>query len=381
MLTYPIAFVPIVSNLTLSGSFLLSDLVLLAVITRLLFINKFSKPKFLSNLFFFFLFIIFSFLNLIYYDNLESFKSTFRFMFGILVFIILYQSFSFNDKQKYLINSYLVSCIFFSGAVIIQIMFFYGFNLNINLDLGLPQREANAAGMYDPFLSDLYRTGGFFKEPSWFASYVGPSLWLLYLERRFASLFTVVLGLLLSTSSLGILIIAIVLFFLIFEGRNKYLILIFPVTIFVLYKTLPEIFIRALFVLETGGSLEIRVLDSLSLYFSPEQFSFFGSDTRIHYYRGEYQFFASSIVFSYLYFGIFGLIYFLRLFYFKSSLAVTFVLLSIVSIDGLHGRIEFWISLASVTLYFSRFDGRSFRQGFKTPGQTLLRRRGVESGI
>ena len=109
-----------------------------------------------------------------------------------------------------------------------------------------------------------------------------------------------------------------------------------------LYLEYEFLFERLLFTLETGGSGQIRVIEPFSKFF--ENFSFLGVNT--DFIRGGADgFFVNSFLYIYFSFGLIGLILFLPLIISRQIkyMFISFSLLFTIIIEGLTGRIDFWI--------------------------------------
>jgi hypothetical protein len=225
--------------------------------------------------------------------------------------------------------------------------------LNITFDFGYYSLEENVTSIYNPVDTFLYRTGGVFKEPSWFALFVAPVLDIAYKQKHYRVFFICVLGLILSTSGLAFLLIA--LFLLLKIKRLKFL-LVSLISIALIYFIFPDIFGR----ISEGGSLQIRVLDPFKEMIDINNLSFIGVNMSRVYFNNTGGF-INTFVFMYLSFGIIGLLLILQLFKFIFSLYTSIALLLIIMIEGCYGRIDFWIALAVCSIANSYFGEKTKR--------------------
>jgi len=119
------------------------------------------------------------------------------------------------------------------------------------------------------------------------------------------------------------------------------------------YLGYPYLFERLVFVFETGGSAGIRVLEPLKHV--AENITLLGTDTSFMKSDGNV-FFVNTFLYAFFSFGVIGLLLFISLisslkfkyFYYTAGLMLAVV------IEGLTGRVDFWMLLVLVLLIKSR---------------------------
>ena len=344
-----IFFLVIFSNFGI-GSFLLSDIIYFVV--SLVAILQTSKIKKSNKVYGYIVyFALLTILGYFRFQHPRALLSCFRFVFGLSVCSILFSSYNNEKYRSLIVEAYCNACVFFSIFLLIQFFSYYVLHFNIDFSFGDYAREENAAGGYNPLDSLFYRTGGFFKEPSWYAAYVAPSLFVLTDKKEFKKLILCTCGLLASTSGLGFAVLAIYLLWLTFSSNKKYGVILLLVFI-AAYYFLPFLFVKI------GAGI---VGDESSFYPRVQEpfeellklpFSFFGLDPKMHYdSSGKVLFFLNTFMFVNFYFGILGLLLFVKYLYCNKFIFLTVALLSIIIIEGLYGRIEFWMMLLACKLY------------------------------
>jgi hypothetical protein len=350
----------------LNGKFLLADVIYFAIVIYIIYksYNKGTRLEHYAIYIVPILFLCFSVINLMRFENQEAFFSQIRYIFNYYVFSAVVFYFLIYEKRKEsFIYTYECICCFFSLFVIVQFFSYYILGVNIPFDFGSYSLEENVASIYNPLDAFLYRTGGFFKEPSWFALFVAPVLDIAYKQKHHKIFQICILGLILSTSSLAILLIAV--FFLLRLKQLKFLIL-FLLCISAICLIFPDIFERLL----QGGSLQIRVLEPFDFFFKANSSSFIGIDVgRFYFFNGEI--FLNTFVFTYLAFGTIGLLFFLFFFKLEFSLYTSIAMLAIVMIEGCYGRIDFWMALAACfvsNLFFMEKASNAYVQPSKLKG-------------
>jgi hypothetical protein len=89
------------------------------------------------------------------------------FYFSLVFFVISLQKIYF-EKFFYV---YIYCCIFFSVSLILQRAVYQLLGFSIPLQLPLPYYEADTLEI----VNDIYRSGGWFREPSYFAIFIVPA--------------------------------------------------------------------------------------------------------------------------------------------------------------------------------------------------------------
>lgn len=344
----------IFSNLGV-GNFLLSDIIYGAI--AFWTVIKFKKTPYKGLVLAFFLIV--TIVNYISYGNSRALLSTIRFDYGLIICAILFSNFDNDNYRNRLINGYCYACVFFSAFVIIQFVSYYVLKINIDFSFGDYAREENAAGAYDVLSDMFYRTGGMFKEPSWYAAYVSPVSFILTKQKRFKELFICLVGLLASTSGLGFAILAIYVSWLalLYDKKMGITVALF---VFLVYQYLPFIFNK----MSTGAlgeesSLGIRVMEPFTVL-SNLDFSFIGLNPIFHYDNsGHVMFFLNTFMFVYFYYGILGSFLFLNYIKMKNIRILFIAIVAITLIEGIYGRIEFWMMLLACLLYNSSLSNRN----------------------
>lgn len=287
------------------------------------------------------------------YGNIRGLASSLRFVMGISICSIFYFSYNNRKYREKLINGYCYACVFFSLFVIIQFLSYYCLKFNIDFSYGEYGVEENAAGYYDPLSSLFYRTGGMFKEPSWYGAFVSPVCFLFARMKRYKELLICVCGLLMSTSGLAFAVLGVFLVWLVLSS-NKLLGIVMIIIAMSAYIFLPFIFDR----MSEGetGSMDARILTPLEVVLSNE-ISVFGLNPDIHYDNlGSSKFFANTITFIYIYFGCVGVYVFYKYIRIKKIYFLTIAIVSITVIEGLYGRIDFWMMVLAAKLFSQYLD-------------------------
>ena len=353
---YTLLFILVISSNIIAGNFVLADYLYLffCVVAFSRTYNLKRNPKvFLYVLYF----VLCALLVYSLYSNFRGLMSSCRFILGILFCSILFYSYNNVLYREKIVKGYGYACVFLSIFVIIQFISYYVLHINIDLSFGdyaaSADTHANAAGFYDPLKDLFYRTGGLFNEPSWFAAYVSPSCFILTRNKSYKEAFVVIVGLLMSTSGLGFVVLAIYLSWLILQ-YNKTIGIVVALLFLTAYIGLPFIFERASQGVD-GGSFEARITIPFTKILQIPELSIFGINPAYHYDRfGEPLFFANTLTFIYIYFGIIGLFVFFKYVYFKRFFALTIAILAIISIEGLYGRIDFWMMVLACKIYSSQ---------------------------
>lgn len=346
----------IFENFKLGQNVALSD-VLYAIFGFLFFLKLFkfrTNNRALSLFLYPLLFFIIAFIDFQSFNASKMFMSQLRFCFNCVIFATIASFFvnsSLRTREK-LISSYVYICTIASAFIIVQFLSFYLLRFNLAFDFGSYQGGLNHASLEVPSLGALYRTGGFFKEPSWYALFVGPVLDIAYKRGQIKELVVCVVGMVFSTSSMAFLFL---MFFVYFDlkSNRKYLIL-FIVAAISLYFVFPMAFTRLLGALtfEEGAdnSNNGRVILPFTLIWEYGNFPLLGLNISTLYDMQE-TLFLNTFLFVLTSFGIVGLCLFLKMIYQKDSPLLTFILISTVIIEGCYGRIDFWMALLATTIF------------------------------
>lgn len=344
----------IFNNFHLGGSILLTDIlysILVLLIFTILFAKKLTLDNFSKLLIIFIVYLLSTIaFNYIFYKNTAGLLSQYRFLWGSVVLLFLYVY--FKDRETiHLKRNYINLILFSSVFIILQNVSFHLLKFHFMFTFGDFDLIKNSSFYADPSnpLHLYIRSGGLFREPSWFAIFAMPSIYFLYKSKDIKKLIIIVGGLVLSTSSLGYLFLIFLLTYIVLLTKSPKIkiytfLLVFSLFIgaYVVYTQNEFIFERLFFVLETGGSIEPRLLEPIRHLIA--NLSFFGVDTTFIKSDDERLFIATLlyVIFS---FGFIGLLLFfplivslkLRYIYFSMSLFL------IVLIEGLSGRIDFWV--------------------------------------
>ena len=360
---YLSVFLVIFNNFQLGPVFLLTDVLYTALGIYFLFqLKSFRISTFYKPLLFLSLFITIILVNYVLFQNISSVFSQIRFLWGMVIFWILYLFFDQKQSKKELLfKAYLVFCVYCSGFVIFQIFAFYILQTNIYITFGEFDDLRNSM---EGAISGLQsaRVGGFFREPSWYAIFVGPSLYILNELKNYRGLVIVGFGLLLSSSTYAILIVSVFLLSSVFfstYAKSKVnalvTLLLIPPIIYVILSYAPFLFDRLFFIVENqgGGSYLTRILNPFSYFY--ENISFFGVD--VSFLKGDdFVFFVNTFLYVFYSFGIIGTLAFLSLIISHriKYIFLSFSLMLAISIEGMAGRIDFWIVLL---IYQSIYNG------------------------
>lgn len=347
----------IFNNFRIAGSLLLTDILFTVIAVFMLVESKKTKIKSQAKYIFVYIWItlVIIILNYFYYSNKISALSQLRFLWGgIITFVFIF--YYTEKKSKEFLKQYLSFIVIASIFIISQNVTFHLFNYHFFLSFGDYDLLRFSTDGAVPGVHSYIRSGGLFREPSWYAIFAMPSIFMFHKLREKLNLFLVLLGIVISTSSLGYLFILLFIGVLVVLSKSLklkiYTVLIAIVSFVLLYLVYFEyafLFDRLIFVLETGGSASIRVLDPLEHLSS--NITLFGTDTSFMKSKDEV-FFVNTFLYIFFSFGLFGLILFipliisLRLKYIYYSIGL---LLTIV-IEGLAGRVDFWVLIVIILL-------------------------------
>lgn len=340
----------IFNNFHLGASILLTDIIYGILIILIL---PSLKIRFnLLNSFFFLLLSVYLLLitvNFVIYQEIHSLLSQCRFIFGLIALFVLYLYFNNRDLyylKKYYINFVIIASLF----IIIQNFTFHVLGFHFQLSFGkFNLMEISFDGAI-PGIHSYIRSGGLFREPSWYVVFLIPGLYLTFKERNFISFFILCLGIIFSTSSLGYLYIFLfILIVVLLSNNNKLKLGFLIVSLFIfsgfylIYLYYEVLFERLIFTLQTGGSLEVRVIEPFKLFFN--KFSLLGANTS--FIGNGNELFVNSFLYIFFSFGILGIFLFLPLIisFRQKYLFISICLLLTIIIEGLIGRMDFWIVL------------------------------------
>ena len=296
-------------------------------------------------------------LNYFTYENDVSLLSQLRFLAGVAVTSLLYMY--FKDKDFSLIKRHYLGLVLVSSFfIILQNLSFHLFQYHFFFSFGDFDLIRNSTSSADPSspLHMSIRSGGLFREPSWFAIFSIPAIYFLYESRRLKEFLVLATGLVLSTSSIAYFFLFSIFVHITFFSRGArtkfYACAIVSIAaIFILYWHNAPIFERLLFFLSTGGSIEPRLLTPLNYFL--QNLSLSGVDTTfIKSSDGERLFFG-TLLYIFFSFGLLGLLSFLSLIIPMQINAFYFVVcfLAAFLIEGMSGRIDFWILILIFILW------------------------------
>lgn len=165
-----------------------------------------------------------------------------------------------------------LSIVYFSAvALLLQVLIYHAFKLIISLQLPLGTYEVDTVLVIDPSIQG-FRTGGIFKEPSYFALYALPAVMYLASTGRLLPYILVALALILSTSSLGIMLVG-VSGFLWFQNSHQFKLIKWPAISFLFVVVVAMLYIfkdvdwigRFVNIFVTGGTLNDRFVPLLKV--------------------------------------------------------------------------------------------------------------------
>lgn len=354
LIPFLLVFSVIFNNFCIYGSFLLTDLIYTALGFVMLYRQKNLKLDQYTGYLLFFIFTISSLIliNFLWFDNTSGLFSQLRFIWGAAIAFIVSIYLQQSKSVDYFIHFYLVFIVCCSLFIIIQNFLFQFFNINIFLSFGEFSLIKNSTEGAQLGINNTIRSGGFFREPSWYAVYAMPALPILHTNKNNLFLLVTVLGILASTSSLGyafLLLFILTRLVSLNNFKDKLFIILQLVLIlfalWLLYLKYDFLFERLIFTLDTGGSASTRIFEPLK--YLGDNISLFGSDTR--FIKSEENIlFVNTLLYIIFSFGIFGLFTFFPLvFSVKLKHAYYSIgLLTCIAVEGLSGRIEFWILIA-----------------------------------
>ena len=350
---YSSIFFVVLNNFKISSSFLMTDILYTFLAFYFLYkLKKFQVTVLFKPLFYLSFFIFVSIINYIFYENSTSLLSQFRFIWGLLIFWVFYIYFHQSlIRQETLFKAYLFFCTYCSIFILLQNILFHVFKVNVFITFGEFDLIRNSMDGATSGLDSMVRSGGFFREPSWYAIFMMPAIYMLFELKDYRRLIILILGILLCTSVTGFVYLCTFLFSIaILSSSIKLklysilLIILMPIILYWAFLTLPFIFERLIYVFENGGggSAETRIFEPFKHFY--DNISFFGVDVTFLKDNGNV-FFVNTFLYVFFSFGMVGTMVFLKL---LISFKLRFIFLSIsllfaVVIEGLAGRIDFWI--------------------------------------
>lgn len=158
---------------------------------------------------------------------------------------------------------YINCSLFFSISIIVQWLIYQFLNVSVPLQLPIPHYELDTLLAID----HVFRSGGWFKEPSYFAIFLAPAFFYLLNSRAYIKYSLVVIAGVVSTSSLAVFLILASIAYFFLKAREKRVSTLFLALVFVIFLCSAVIFggewiliSRVVEVFVTGGTLNERLL-------------------------------------------------------------------------------------------------------------------------
>jgi len=268
---------PVLSNYVFFGPISIGDAIVILLIPILLI--RFNRAHSnIANLLVAFIIIIIS-----HYTLQNSFDVGFlRISFYLIIFLLVISTTDSKFDPNEFFRIYVGFCSFFSISLILQWVFYIFTGVAFSLQLPIPYYEPDTLDV----ISHVFRSGGWFREPSYLAIFLFPAILVLLEKKRYFSYFLLVVAGILSTSSL--IAFAIILSALRFVVIKKsYTLILFtfisvPALLILLWPMFDEwIFVsRLVNIFIYGGTLIDRVLPileviQLSTSLGPSQSAFY----------------------------------------------------------------------------------------------------------
>ena len=192
-----IVLAPVLSNYVLLGPISIGDFLCVAAVVPLV---KYFRVDLLSiGVGFAAISTILIGLSVLFRD--EMILGFFRMAFYYLLFFFLISLREVSFKK---FNDIYIACaIIFSVSLIIQWTAYSFSSVSISLQLPIPYYELDTLEVVD----HIFRSGGWFKEPSYFAIFVAPALFYLANAKAYVRYFLVAFAGIVSTSSLAVFVI------------------------------------------------------------------------------------------------------------------------------------------------------------------------------
>ncbi|MCT8876898.1 hypothetical protein [Shewanella xiamenensis] len=267
---YCILLMPVFSNYVFIGEFSFGDVLFFLSIPWLVLNFRYNS----LNSFQILLCFCLLFISLIVFSLEESdnyFGKVLRAAFYYTSFFII------AGQRKYdyslFFRHYVLFSLTCSFAIIVQWCLYHILGLSVPFQLPIAAYEPDTLTQ----LTHVYRSGGFFKEPSYFAIFVTPIIFYFALERRyFYFVFLCVAGIM-STSTLFLFIILLSVFF--FPRRDSFFIIVtLFLCLFIMLLYYDGLFDNSIFLVRfisiftDGGTLNDRFLPVMNLISSSDLF-------------------------------------------------------------------------------------------------------------
>lgn len=313
---------PVLSNYVFYGAISIGDLLFFSITPWLIVRIRFNKlVSLIQVLLVVFLFAISFFI--ISNTSKEVYYGFYRSCFFLFSVIII----SCLDINKLCGVGFLLLyrrlAILFSILIILQ-YFLYIKGLSIPFQLPIDYYEPDTLKVID----HVYRSGGVFKEPSYYMLYVTPMMFYLVIRRDYLSYTILLVAGVLSTSSLVFFISIITLLYFPIKYVSVMLTLLLILILAVISINMDMvngIFIdRIIEIFENGGTLTTRFIPIIDA-FNYSGFSFFATENAYTFLLSDGQWF-SSLVTLYLIFGCIGIC--ILLLSFMGTGIVFFIILS-----------------------------------------------------
>ncbi len=280
----------------------IGDILVLFSIPALIYQLKINKFIVINSLFF----LALSLLVLLIFSVGDIHLGFYRAALYYFLFLLIISSKDINFPCFYKI--YGLFSIAASIVVILQWVAYVFFSLSIPIQIPIAFYEPDTLNIID----HVFRSGGLFKEPSYFAIYVAPYMFFTILKQKYLSFFVIALAGVLTTSSLVFFLILICIFFGIkYYLTNLLFSIIFITLVILLIYVVFNSFLSEYVFLERiyaifldGGTLNERFMPFIDLLKISNLF--FPSVEVLDFYLSSGLWFSSaaSIV---AYFGILGL--------------------------------------------------------------------------
>lgn len=286
---YAFLLMPFLSNYVFIGPISIGDLLFLLVVFPWLCYNMRRDVTVLAQLLICVFFVVFSLLIYAMSDKDDYLWQVLRTSFYFASFYIIAGQSYFSYHKFFRHYTYLG--IFFSASIILQWAVYHFFGMSVPLQLPLSHYEPDTLNV----ISHVYRSGGFFKEPSYFSIYVTPLIFYFASEQRYFPLLFLVVAGVMSTSTLFLFIFLVSFVFL---PRR----IVFIITILIIFTFLTAVnFIDGVFnkfvfierfisIFVDGGTLTDRFFPVLKLLSSS---SYFYSEEAVSYLKNSGFWFSS----------------------------------------------------------------------------------------
>lgn len=247
---------PLASNYRLLGSFSYGDFFVFILVIAALFNNRYTKLVYLIG--FFSIFIIFIFILPSYLISYPAGALPLaRTSFYLAAFFILLEN--CKDRSEKIFGVYLFFSFTFSAFLLFQLALYKFFNILLIFSLPGVEIEGNALLALD-LATQGFRSGGMFREPSYYSIFMGPALLFLALRRHYFFWMYSAISVILSTSVVGFVFVLLsILYF--FRFKFVYIFILFLVSllffIFDFNLFLPQRVVETLY---GQGSLYVRII-------------------------------------------------------------------------------------------------------------------------